>query len=202
MKISLLMTTRMGVVKKVSIDSFKDVRRSGIIAIKLQDDDELMAGRFVESGDSVMLATRGGQSIRFKESDVREMGRAAGGVRAIKLKKNDILIGADILRKDDKDSKFLIMTENGYGKMSRTKDYKIQKIGGSGIKTAKVTKKTGIVMVGKVITEKEQELIAISKNAQVIRVSIGEIPTLGRQTQGVRIMRLREDDSIASLTCL
>ncbi len=202
LKLSLLMVTKMGIVKKVSADSFKDVRRSGIIAIKLQNGDELMVSKFVNKGDSVILGTSLGQSIRFKESDAREMGRSAAGVRAIKLKKGDVVVGADVVLKDDKDAKFLVMTNNGFGKMSKIKDYKIQKRGGSGIKTAKITKKTGELMVGKVITENEEELIAISKNAQVIRVNIGEIPTLGRQTQGVRIMRLRDDDSIASLTCL
>lgn len=199
---SLLMITKMGVIKKVSTDSFKDVRRSGIIAIKLQDGDDLMATRFVDKGDSVILITAEGQSVRFKESDAREMGRAAAGVRAIKLKKNDGVVGADVIKKDDKDSRLLVMSENGFGKMTKLKEYKIQKRGGSGIKTAKVTAKTGQLMVGKVITETEEELIAISKNAQVIRINIGEVPVLGRQTQGVRIMRLREDDSIASLTCL
>lgn len=202
MKLSLLMITKMGIVKKVSADSFKDVRRSGIIAIKLQSGDELMVSKFVNKGDSVILGTGLGQSIRFKESDAREMGRSAAGVRAIKLKKGDVVVGADVVLKDDKDAKFLVMTNNGFGKMSKIKDYKIQKRGGSGIKTAKITKKTGELIVGKVITENEEEMIAISKNAQVIRVNMGEIPTLGRQTQGVRIMRLRDDDSIASLTCL
>ncbi|HRY62274.1 MAG TPA: DNA gyrase subunit A [Candidatus Paceibacterota bacterium] len=201
-KTALLMITKMGVVKKVSADSFKDVRRSGIIAIRLQEDDQLMATRFVEAGDSIILITTDGQSVRFKESDAREMGRAAAGVRAIKLKKKDSVVGADVIKKDDKDSRLLVMSENGFGKMSNIKEYKIQKRGGSGIKTAKVTAKTGQIMVGKVITEAEEELIAISKNAQVIRINIGEVPVLGRQTQGVRIMRLREDDSIASLTCL
>ncbi|HBM45693.1 TPA: DNA gyrase subunit A [Patescibacteria group bacterium] len=201
-KSSLLMITKMGVVKKVSTDSFKDVRRSGIIAIKLQDGDELMTTKFVETGDSIILITAGGQSVRFKESDAREMGRAAAGVRAVKLKKKDAVVGADVIKKDDKESKLLVMSEHGFGKMTKIKEYKIQKRGGSGIKTAKVTAKTGQLMVGKVITEAEEELIAISKNAQVIRINIGEVPVLGRQTQGVRIMRLREDDSIASLTCL
>jgi DNA gyrase subunit A len=199
---SLLMITKMGVVKKVSTDSFKDVRRSGIIAIKLQDGDDLMTTRFVDKGDSVILITAEGQSVRFKESDAREMGRSAAGVRAIKLKKNDGVVGADVIKKEDKESRLLVMSENGFGKMTKLKEYKIQKRGGSGIKTAKVTQKTGQLMVGRVITETEEELIAISKNAQVIRINIGEVPVLGRQTQGVRIMRLREDDSIASLTCL
>lgn len=201
-KLSLLMVTKMGVSKKVSADSFKDVRRSGLIAIKLGEGDNLMAARFVESGDSVILATGLGQSIRFKESDIREMGRTAGGVRAMKLKKGDEIVGADIIKKDNKDVTFLIMSNNGFGKRSALKDYKIQKRGGSGIKTAKVTSKTGKLIVSRAITEKETELIAISKNSQVIRVNIKEVPTLGRQTQGVRIMKLREGDSIASLTCL
>lgn len=201
-KLSLLMVTKMGVSKKVSADSFKDVRRSGLIAIKLGDGDNLMAARFVESGDSVILATNQGQSIRFKESDIREMGRAAGGVRAMKLRKSDEIVGADIVKKEDKDVTFLSMSSNGYGKRSALKDYKIQKRGGSGIKTAKVTNKTGSLIVSRAITERETELIAISKNSQVIRVDIKEVPVLGRQTQGVRIMKLREGDSIASLTCL
>ena len=201
-KLSLLMVTKMGVSKKVSADSFKDVRRSGLIAIKLSAGDNLMTARFVESGDSVILATNYGQSIRFKESDIREMGRAAAGVRAIKLKKADQVIGADVVKKGSGDNSFLIMSNNGFGKRSFLKGYKIQRRGGSGIKTAKITKKTGGLIVSKVITEKETELIAISKNSQVIRVDIKEIPTLGRQTQGVRIMKLRPGDSIASLTCL
>lgn len=201
-KLSLLMVTKMGVSKKVSADSFKDVRRSGLIAIKLGEGDNLMAARFVDSGDSVILATNQGQSIRFKESDIREMGRTAGGVRAMKLKKGDEIIGTDVIRKEDKDVTLLIMSANGFGKRSALKDYKIQKRGGSGIKTAKVTAKTGKLIVSKAITEAETELIAISKNSQVIRVDIKEVPVLGRQTQGVRIMKLREGDSIASLTCL
>ena len=201
-KFSLMMVTKMGVTKKVTADSFTDVRRSGLIAIKLGDGDKLMAARFVESSDSVILATKNGQSIRFKESDIREMGRAAAGVRAIKLRKSDEVVGADVVKKDIKDVRFLVMSGNGYGKMSSLKDYKIQNRGGSGIKTAKVTKKTGDIIVSKIVTLAETELIAISKNSQVIRVDIKEIPTSGRQTQGVRIMKLREGDSISSLTCL
>ncbi|MBI3631963.1 MAG: DNA gyrase subunit A, partial [Candidatus Vogelbacteria bacterium] len=201
-KFSLMMVTKMGVTKKVAADSFTDVRRSGLIAIKLGDGDKLMAARFVEAGDSVILATKNGQSIRFKESDIREMGRGAAGVRGMKLKKSDEVVGADVIKKDIKDVRFLVMSGNGFGKMSSLKDYKVQNRGGSGIKTAKVTKKTGDIIVSKIITEAETELIAISKNSQVIRVDIKEIPTSGRQTQGVRIMKLREGDSIASLTCL
>lgn len=198
--LSLLMVTRNGIAKKVSAESFAEVRRSGLIAITLEDGDELLAARFVEKGDDVILATAGGQSIRFKESDIREMGRAAMGVIAMKLKK-DVLVGADVIKKDSKDAELLIMSNNGYGKKTAVKEYKVQKRGGSGIKTSNVTTKTGKVMVSKVITS-EIELVAISKNGQVIRTSLEEIPSLGRSTQGVRIMKLYEGDSIASMTCL
>lgn len=201
--LSLALITRQGTIKKVSAESFKDVRRSGLIAIRLDDGDQLMGALFVEKSDDIVLSTSLGQSIRFKESDVREMGRNAAGVRAMKLGKGDAIVGADVAKKTDKESRFLIMSENGFGKMTPAKEYKTQGRGGSGIKTAKVTAKTGKVMVAKVITDGLQtEIIAISKNGQVIRTEIAQIPTLGRQTQGVRIMKLREGDSIASLTCL
>lgn len=201
--LSLALITRQGTIKKVASENFKDVRRSGLIAITLDAGDQLMGALFVEKGDDIILSTSLGQSIRFKESDVREMGRNAAGVRAMKFGKNDFIVGADVVKKSDKEVKFLIMSENGYGKMTPSKEYKTQGRGGSGIKTAKVTPKTGKVMVARIITaEVENEIIAISKNGQVIRTEIKQIPTLGRQTQGVRIMKLREGDSIASLTCL
>ena len=200
--LSLMMLTARGVAKKVSAEMFQDVRRSGIIAIKLAPGDELLSALFVEKGQSVILATTLGQAIRFKESDIREMGRTAAGVRAIRLKKNDTLVGADIVRKEDEQALFLVMSENGFGKGTKLKEYKIQHRGGSGIKTAKVNAKTGKLMVSRVLSGDEEEVVAISKNAQVIRVGIKEIPIHGRQTQGVRIMKLRDGDKIASLTCL
>jgi len=201
-KLSLLMVTKNGVVKKVSAESFKDVRRSGLIAIKLAEGDELLKASFVEKGDSVILATSKGQSIRFKESDVREMGRTAGGVKAIRVSKGDELIGSSIIKSSHENPELLILSEHGYGKKTSVKEYKIQKRGGSGIKTAKVTPKTGNVIVAKIITEEDHELVAISKKGQVIRTELKDIPSLGRQTQGVRIMKLRDGDSIASLVCL
>ncbi len=200
--LSVLLVTKNGVAKRVSAESLKDVRRSGIIAIRLNDDDQLISTRFVSKGDSAVLVTKNGQSIRFKESDIREMGRAAAGVRAIRMKKGDIVVGADVVQKDQVVTNLFVMSQNGYGKMTGLKEYKIQKRGGSGVKTAKVTKKTGSLMIGKVLTDIENEVVAISKQGQVIRISIGEVPKLGRQTQGVRIMRLYEGDSIASMTCL
>ncbi len=201
-KTSLLMVTGMGVVKKVAADGFKDVRRSGLIAIKLQQGDSLLAARFVEGKDDISLVSASGQSIRFKHSDVREMGRNAGGVKGMTLKGKDRIVTADIVKESYEDALLVIMSEKGYGKMSKLSEYKVQKRGGSGIKTAKVTPKTGEVMTGLIVADREGEIVAISKNSQVIRVTLKEVPILGRQTQGVRIMKLREGDSIASLITL
>ena len=201
-KMSLAMLTKNGTIKKVSADSFKDVRRSGLIAIKLEQGDELLSAFFVRKGDSMIIATKKGQSIRFKETDVREMGRAAGGVRGVKLGKGDVVVGADVVRPDFKNPNMLVMMENGYGKRTPMKEYKIQKRGGSGMKTAKVTPKTGNVISAKIVTDELTQVIAMSKKSQVVKVDLSTIPILGRATQGVRIMKPREGDSLASLTCL
>ncbi|MEK7135074.1 MAG: DNA gyrase subunit A [Patescibacteria group bacterium] len=199
---SLVMVTADGTTKKVSAKSFTDVRSSGIIAIKLAPGDKLIAVESVEKGDDVSIVTKEGQSIRFKDSDIREMGRAAGGVRGIKLGKGDSVIAAHVIKKDWKNAHLLTISANGYGKRTELDEYKVQGRGGSGILTSKVTSKTGEVISAQVVTEAEEEVIAISKKSQVVRVDLKEIPVLGRQTQGVRIMKLREGDSLASLICL
>ena len=200
--VSLMLVTKDGTAKKMAIESFKDVRRSGIIAIRLDKDDKLISALLTEKGDEVIIATANGQSIRFKESDVREMGRTAGGVSGIKLSKGDGVIGVDVIKKDQKDGAFLTMSANGFGKKTALKEYKVQKRGGSGVKTAKVTTKTGSLIVAKVLSGNEEELIAMSKKGQVIRTPLKDISSLGRQTQGVTIMRLRAGDGIASLACI
>jgi DNA gyrase subunit A len=200
---SLMMVTQEGTGKKVSAASFHDVRASGIIAIKLSEGDKLISVSGVSRGDSCMVVTTKGQSIRFKESDVREMGRTAGGVRVIKLKKGDKVIGAHPVPKEtEKEAALLTMGANGYGKKTTIKEYKIQKRGGSGIKTSKVTTKTGEIIASAVVTGLEEEAVAMSKKSQVIRLGLSEIPSLGRSTQGVRIMKLHPGDSIASFICL
>ncbi|HPV33405.1 MAG TPA: DNA gyrase subunit A, partial [Candidatus Paceibacterota bacterium] len=199
---SLMLVTTSGIAKKVSAESFKDVRRSGLIAIKLADDDLLLAARAVHKGDEMIISSRSGQAIRFKETDIREMGRNAAGVRAMKLKKGDVIIAAGVVHKEMKDAEYLVISENGYGKKTKLKEYKVQKRGGSGIKTISVTKKTGALVAAKVVDEELAEMVAISKQGQVIRTKLSEIPSLGRQTQGVRIMKLREGDQIASMTGL
>lgn len=197
----LMMVTRGGIAKKVEAKSFEDVRRSGLIAIKLEKDDELENVLPVNKTEDIIIATAEGQSIRFKESDIRVMGRSAGGVRGIKLGKSDYVIGVDKIGKEDNNLAFLVMGSMGLGKKTAVKEYKVQKRGGSGIKTSKITAKTGKLIVAKIVGD-ESEMIAVSKNGQIIRVDLGSIPSSGRQTQGVTIMKLRAGDSIASVACL
>lgn len=203
---SLYMITKQGVVKKCDATAFHDVRRSGLIAQKLQKNDELIAALLVEKGDEIFLSSQKGQSIRFKESDVRAMGRAAGGVRGMKLAQGDTIVGADVIKKGLKGQEVLVVSRGGYGKATSTDEYKTQGRGGSGIKTINVTTKTGPLIASRIISKEEgvgaDELVVISKKGQVIRTELKEIPTLSRSTQGVRVMKLREGDAIASFVCL
>ncbi len=199
---SLAMVTKHGVVKKTDAQSFKDVRRSGLIAINLKADDSLIEARFVGEKDDVLLVTQDGQSIRFAASDVRQMGRTAGGVAGMKLQKNDRVVAADILKHGGDNYEVLVVTEHGYGKTTPASEYKVQKRGGSGIKTAKLTAKTGSIIGCVVLTEEDHsdgELVLMSKKGQVIKLALTDVPKLGRQTQGVRVMKMRADDAIASL---
>jgi DNA gyrase subunit A len=206
----LYMITKQGVAKKVDATAFHDVRRSGLIAIKLQKGDELIAALLVEKGDDIFLSSAKGQSIRFKESDIRPMGRAAGGVRGMKLTSGDTIVGADVIQKGSKNQEVLVVSKNGYGKTTPASEYKTQKRGGSGIKTVKVTPKTGPLIAARVVTkdadmkdtDMEEEIVVISKKGQVIRTGLSEIPSLSRGTQGVRVMKLRDGDAIASFVCL
>jgi DNA gyrase subunit A len=184
--VSLAMITMEGTIKKSSAESFKDVRRSGLIAIKLDEKDVLLSALFVEAGDDIILTSINGQSIRFAESDVREMGRTAGGVRGMKLDKNDHIASCDVIKKDfAKKSKLLVVTENGYGKMTKLEEYKTQGRGGSGIKTVSVTEKTGKLIVAKVIVDEEAEVLAVSKNSQVIKTEINKNEHLERSYYSV-----------------
>lgn len=199
---SLIMVTKQGVVKKVEAEAFADVRRSGLIALTLKGDDELVSASFISKGDDIVITTQQGKAIRFKGNDVRAMGRTAAGVRAIKLRKGDHVVAADAVSADDKTAELLVIMAKGYGKKTPLKEYKTQKRGGAGIKAAQVTDKTGELIVSRVVGRDDSELIAISKKSQVVRTELKEIPTQGRATQGVRIMKLRSGDTIASLICL
>ncbi|MDP2650431.1 MAG: DNA gyrase C-terminal beta-propeller domain-containing protein, partial [bacterium] len=200
--LSLAMITKDGTVKKTTADQFRDVRKSGLIAITLSEGDRLISARFVGKGDDIVLVTKKGQAIRFKESDARQMGRTAAGVRGIKLGKNDEVVGAGIMPKGAKDLSLLVLGAQGYGKRTKMSEYKVQKRAGSGIKTAAVTAKTGDLIGADIVANEGGELVAISKRGQVIRTGLDEIKLQGRQTQGVRIMKLRANDSLASMVVL
>ena len=163
--------------------------------------DELDWVKLTSGKDEIILVTQNGQAIRFSESDVRDMGRNASGVNAIRLKGDDILAGADIIGSQNKDAEMLVVMSKGYAKRTPVKLYKRQKRAGSGIKTAKVTSKTGEIVSAKILGP-EEDLIVISKKGQLIRTPIKDISVLGRATQGVRVMRLKEGDQISSITTL
>ncbi|HVM73528.1 MAG TPA: DNA gyrase subunit A [Candidatus Paceibacterota bacterium] len=196
--LALMMATKNGTVKKTSAAQFKEVRRSGLIAITLEKGDSLISAQFVQKGDDGILTTSKGQSIRFDTKDVREMGRQAGGVRGIKLSAGDSVVGAGVVAHGNKDAELLVLSSTGYGKKTKLAEYKCQGRGGSGIKTMSITAKTKQLVGATVIVNTAGELVAMSQKSQAIRTGLEEIPTLSRATQGVRIMKLREGDSLAS----
>src|SRR3989344_3465407 len=190
----LFMATENGTIKKSKREDFESVRRSGRIAIGLDKGDTLGWVRPTTGDDDAVLTTSDGQAIRFRETDVRPMGRNASGVRGMKLKAHDKIVGMDVIPK----------TQNGFGKRSALKSYKIQKRGGSGIKTMKVTAKTG-KLVGAAITSLEvieDDLILTSQKGTIIRVPFKSVPLLGRVTQGVRVMKPQPGDGVAAFTLL
>lgn len=176
-----------------------------MIAITLKDGDELKWVDVSLGEDQIMLSTENGQAIRFSEKDVRPMGRSAAGVTGMRLKKGDKIISMDIIRKEVnvKDLEVLVITENGLGKKTEAAYYKVQKRSGSGIKTLKVTPKTGKIVAMYILNNKEEhDLVIISKMGQTIRTPLNSVSTLGRATQGVRVMRLDEGDKVASATII
>jgi DNA gyrase subunit A len=193
-------TTTAGVVKKTKLEDFDNVRRSGLIAITLDKGDTLNWVQPTTGTDEIVLSTSGGQAIRFKESDVRAMGRNAAGVRGIKLKVNDKVVGMDVVLKGQKGNQLLIITENGYGKRTDLGSYKIQHRGGSGIKTAKVTAKIGKLAGANIVNvdEIEMDLFITSAQGQIIRIPLKSISVLGRATQGVRIMKPNAGDKVSA----
>ncbi|MFH1841306.1 MAG: DNA gyrase subunit A [Candidatus Nealsonbacteria bacterium] len=203
----LVMATKNGIIKKTPLEDFDNVRRSGLIAMSLKQNDALRSVRKTKGDDEIILVTKKGQAIHFKEKQIRSMGRSAAGIRGIRLKKGDEVIGMDIISKKEKEDKItkeylLVVTENGYGKRTELKEYKIQGRGGSGIKTAHVTPKTGEIIAFTILKEEEEDLIVISQRGQVIRTKIGSIAKLGRATQGVRIMRIEKGDRVVSQACI
>jgi len=199
----LAMLTKNGMIKKTALEDFKNVRRNGIIAIKLKKGDLLHWVKMSSGTDEVIITTSAGQSIRFKESQVRKMGRATSGVRAIRLKKNDQVSSMDILVKSAKASsqRLFVVMANGFGKQTPIGQYRLQKRGGSGIKTAKITTKTGSLITAQVV-EDEEEIIALSAKGQVIRTKLADVRQASRATQGVKIMGLNAGDKVVGVICL
>lgn len=193
----LMMVTKHGIMKKTPLDDFANIRRTGIIALSLKKGDQLKWVRLTDGSSEAILATRQGQSIRFSEKQARPMGRTASGVRAIKLKKqNDEVAGFDII-KEGADAKLLVVMENGFAKQTSLKDYKSQHRGGSGIATAKITSKTGLLVSAHVVTT-ESEIFALSAKGQMIRTELKTVRETGRAAQGVHIMNLKGGDRFSS----
>lgn len=193
---NLLMCTIKGVVKKTPFEQYKNVRTSGLIAINLDDGDELKWIRMTTGDNEVIISTSQGQAIRFHERDARPMGRVSRGVRGIRLRVGDHVIGMDIAQED---SFIFVISEYGYGKRTKVSQFTAHKRGGVGIRSAVVNKKTGQLVGVKTLVGDEQEVIIISREGQTIRLGLNNIPQLGRATQGVRIMRLNDKDSVVSL---
>jgi len=197
----LVLATQNGLIKKTPLEDFKNIRRTGIIAISLKKGDALKWARLTGGGDEITLATENGQSIRFKESQARPMGRTAAGVRGIKLRSGDRVAGFDIIKKDAKQALLLVVMGNGFGKLTPLSEYKIQNRGGSGIKTANVTTKTGKLISGHAVMG-DEDLFALSQKGQVIRTELKSVRKTGRAAQGVRIMNLKTGDKLAAVAIL
>ncbi len=201
----MVMQTTQGKIKKTALKDFEKVRRNGLIAIKLSKGDTLEWVQTTSGQDSIIITTKNGQAIHFNETQVRPMGRAAAGVKAIRLKKDDQVVGMNIVRKEYKKPQLLVVTENGYSKRTPISKYKKQTRSGSGLKTLKVTPKVGHLVSSRVIEEKEADtktLIASSNKGQIIRTPIKSISVLGRATQGVKIMNLKKGEKISAVAVL
>jgi DNA gyrase subunit A len=192
----LFMATKLGTVKKTSLVDYANVRANGLIAIKLDSGDELKYVKLTGGKDEIIISTALAQAIRFKENDVRPMGRATRGVRGIRLRSGDEVVGMDVVRPG---SELLVVMENGYGKRTKVDQFATHARGGVGIKAGVVTGKTGKTVEVRAISEGLDEVVVVSTQGQVIRMPINGISLIGRATQGVRVMRLSEGDKVASV---
>lgn len=193
----LFMATTKGTVKKTAVSDYANIRTNGLIAINLGDGDELRWIKQTDGKSDVIISTSAGQAVRFNEEECRPMGRAARGVRGVRLRPNDSVVGMDVVTSADQT--LLVLSANGYGKITKVANFPSHKRGGVGIKAATVTAKTGPIVTVQTLESDAVEAIIISQGGQTIRVGLGDIPTLGRTTQGVRVMRLSDDDSVSSI---
>ena len=193
---NLFMCTKRGVVKKTPFEQYKNVRNSGLITINLDEGDELKWIRMTDGDKEVVISTSKGQAIRFNEKDVRPMGRVSRGVRGIRLRTDDVVIGMDVVQEG---SSIFVISKAGYGKRTKVSQFTAHARGGVGIRSAVVNTKTGNLVGVKTLIDETQEVIIISSQGQTIRLGLKDIPELGRATQGVRIMRLNDKDEVVSL---
>jgi len=193
----LFMATCKGTVKKTPLKDYANIRTNGLIALKLDDGDELRWIKKTDGKSDVIISTSAGQAVRFNESDARPMGRAARGVRGARLRPNDIVVGMDVVASEDQT--LLVISEKGFGKRTTVANFPSHKRGGVGIKAAVVTAKTGPIISVQTIDPEMTDAILISKNGQTIRLRLADIKLLGRTTQGVTIMRLSDSDSVSSI---
>lgn len=192
----LFFATRQGIVKKTPLDDYANIRKVGLIAISLREDDDLIGVRLTDGNQEIIVGTSSGMSIRFPEVDVRSMGRSATGVKGIQLDGDDIVIDMDVIVPEND---VLIVTAKGYGKRTAVSEYRRQIRGGKGIKTMNVTEKNGAVVALKVVDNNE-DLMIMTEAGTMIRTSMSGISTMGRNTQGVKLIHIREDDSVATVT--
>ncbi len=198
----VFLTTRSGTVKKTNLSEFENIRRNGMIAIKLDASDELVWSKITDGGSDILIITKAGKAIRFPETDVRPIGRPAMGVRGIKIDSSDKVIGMDVIYKGDLPDLVAIM-ENGLGKKTPVNQFPLQRRGGQGVKVAKVTTRTGNVAVAQVIPPTSEKIIITSSKGQIVKLAISSIPKLSRDTQGVILMRFSDtSDKVASSTCI
>lgn len=192
----LLMATKGGVVKKTELSQFENIRSNGLIAITLDDNDELVWVRPTTGDNHAIIVTKNAKSIHFHETDIRETGRSSRGVRGIRLKDEDYVIAMDVVRNTE--DYMLTISEQGYGKLSQLSNFTIQNRGGSGIFAAKVTSKTGKLAVARIFDHPDKELLILSANGQAIRIPTKNLPVQNRQTSGVRLMKVRSGDKVAT----
>ncbi len=191
----ILMVTEKGTIKKTVLSAYSNIRRGGILAINLAAGDKLVEAKLSDGINDVIIGTKNGMAIRFNEKDVRDMGRTATGVRGIKLGKNDIVIGMIVVRNANT---LMVVTDKGFGKRSEIEDYRLTKRGGKGVITIKTSDKNGKMIAMKEVNDND-ELVIITTNGMVIRQAVKELRVMGRNTQGVRLIRLNEDDAIADI---
>ncbi len=199
----VVFSTEHGIIKKTPVEDFRNIRTSGIIAIGINSGDNLIGAGYTDGNNDVILITAKGQSIRFKESHARPMGRSAAGVRGISLKSDDKVVAMEIIPETSKNINLLVVSESGYGKKTDLEEYKVQNRGGSGILTYKVTAKTGDIVTAKLLHENvEGDILVATGTGKFIRLQKKEIPQLGRSTMGVRLMRLDSSDYVSSVAVL